>query len=85
MVSGPIITSKKELRVLQELNLFNRNAIDYLSKEETDEFRRFFDRVLFKIINRGNIDMDPSIDDPELRKEIADDERRNNKRNDHSL
>ncbi len=39
-------------------------ATQYLSKEVSEGFEKIFDRVLFKTMNRNNIDSDPSLDKP---------------------
>ena len=74
VISGPIIVKREELSFMFDSDIMNLSVVDYLSRHETLNLRELFDKALFKIINRGNIDMDPSIDDQELRKEIEEDD-----------
>ena len=69
-IMGPLYIKKKEYGFLYGEDLRDYHAEYYLNKEVSDGFKEIFEKELFRTINRHNIDMDPSIDDPELREEI---------------
>lgn len=65
-IMGPIRIVKSEYPFLNGINLKGLSATKYLAPEVSDGFNALFKSVLFLAINRNNIDMDPSIDDPNL-------------------
>lgn len=69
-IMGPIYIKKSEYNFLYGEDLKDYHAEYYLNKEVSDGFKEIFEMELFRTVNRKNIDMDPSIDDPELREEI---------------
>ena len=69
-IMGPIYIKKSDYNFLYGEDLKDYHAEYYLNKDVSDGFKEIFEKELFRTINRNNIDMDPSIDDPELREEI---------------
>lgn len=69
-IMGPIYIKKSDYNFLYGEDLKDYHAEFYLNKEVSDGFKEIFEKELFRTINRNNLDMDPSIDDPELREEI---------------
>lgn len=68
-ISGPVIVDLKDIVFMLDDSIHSLRAVEYLNNEETLYFKEFFDRVLYKIIDRGNDDMDPSSDNEKLRKD----------------
>lgn len=69
-IMGPIYIKKSDYNFLYGEDLKDYHAEYYLNKEVSDGFKEIFEKELFRTISRNNIDMDPSIDDPELREDI---------------
>ena len=67
-IIGPISLEKRECRFLKDVAIKNFDAASYLTEELSDEFERLFRIYLANKVYCDNIDADPSIDDPELRK-----------------
>ena len=62
-IMGPIRIVKNEHAFLNGVNLNGLSATGYLVPKVSDGFNSIFRSVLFRTINRENIDMDPSLDE----------------------
>lgn len=62
-IMGPIRIVKNEHAFLNGVDLKGLSATEYLEPKISDGFNRIFKSVLFRTINRDNIDMDPSLDE----------------------
>ena len=64
-IIGPVLIKKDEHNFLEQLDISTLNPCYYLNETISKEFEWTFDKVLLRPLNRNNIDMDPSLDDPE--------------------
>lgn len=63
-VMGPIRIKKSDWPFLSGADLCRFSATDYLPMKLSSGFKGIFKKQLFRTINRNNVDMDPSIDEP---------------------
>ena len=63
-VCGPVLINRKESSFLSELDISDLDPMEYLNECLSKNFERLFKKVLLWPLNRNNIDMDPSLDDP---------------------
>lgn len=64
-IAGPLTVNIKALYFLNTATLGKREVYDYLSKGEDQGLRELFGNAFNKWLPDNNIDMDPSINDPE--------------------
>ena len=64
-IIGPVLIKKDEHNFLEQLDISELNPCYYLNETISKEFEWTFAKVLLRPLNRNNIDMDPSLDDPE--------------------
>lgn len=62
-IIGPVRIKKSEYEFLDDVDLKILSAKDYLSPQLSEGFKRYFDSLLFRTLNKDNIDCDPSIDE----------------------
>lgn len=66
-ICGPVLIKKAERNFLSRLDVSDLTPGLYLNEIISASFERIFERILLRPLNRNNIDMDPSLDDPEER------------------
>ncbi|MBD5206297.1 MAG: hypothetical protein HDS84_07985 [Bacteroidales bacterium] len=62
-IMGPIKIVKNEYPFLNGVDLKGFSATNYLVPEISDGFNEIFNSVLFRTINRDNIDIEPDLDE----------------------